>query len=164
MGKMMSPNTRIDWITDAAYNPLLPSAALFSNATNISCAIVAGYSLNPTKSKTNNKKSICDDANVETPVRYNYEGQFTFFREGDLADTTSDFSKAFAFFGTTRNTGWLVRRTGLLRSVATAAGQVVDSFYVINDFPQDVMDDDLIEFSSKFLPQGRMELAKTVVA
>lgn len=164
MGKMMSPNTRIDWIEDVAYDPLLPSAALFTDATNISCAIETGYKLNPTKSDVNNKKSICEDANVETPVRYNYEGDLTFFREGDLAVTTSAFAIAFALFGTTRKTGYLVRRTGFRNSVATAIGHEVDSFKFTSDFPKDVIDNDLIEFSTKFHPQGRMELAKTVVA
>jgi hypothetical protein len=164
MGKLMSPNTRIDWIEASAYDPLLPSAALFSDATNISCAIESGYTLNPTKSDVNTKKSICEDANVETPVRYNYEGNLTFFREGDLADTTSAFAIAFAFFGTVRKTGYLVRRTGLRSTVAIAAAQKVDSFKFTSDFPQDVIDDDLIEFSTKFLPQGRMELDKAVVA
>lgn len=164
MGKLMSPNTRIDWIEDEDYNPLLPSAALFSAATNISCAIETGYTLNPTKSDVNTKKSICEDANVETPVRYNYEGNLTFFREGDLAETTSAYARAFAFFGTVRKTGYLVRRTGFLNTQAIAIGDKVDSFKFISDFPQDTIDDDLIEFTTKFRPQGRMELDVAVVA
>jgi hypothetical protein len=164
MGKMMSPNTRIDWIEATTYDPLNPSAALFSAATNISCAIETGYKLNPTKSDTNNKKSICEDANVENPVRYNYEGDLTFFREGDLADTTSPFSIAFAFFGTVRKTGYLVRRTGLSNSAVVAVAQKVDSFKFISDYPKDVIDNDLIEFNTKFHPQGLMALNQTVVA
>lgn len=164
MGKLMSPNTRIDWIEDETYNPLLPSAALFTDATNVSCAIETGYTLNPTKSDVNTKKSICEDANIETPVRYNYEGNITWFREGDLADTTSAFARAFAFFGTVRASGYLVRRTGYRNTVDVEIGHKVDSFKFTSDFPQDVIDDDLIEFSTKFAPQGRMELDKAVVA
>lgn len=162
--KMMSPNTRIDWITNPAYDPLNPSAALFSTATNISCAIETGYKLNPLKSDVNTKMTICDAAHVEAPVRYNYEGDLTFFREGDFNDTTSPFAIAFAFFGTTRNTGFLVRRIGSASSVAIAPGQKVDSFKFINDFPKDVVDNDLIEFNTKFHPQGLMALNTTVVA
>jgi hypothetical protein len=164
MGKRMSGLTLIHWIEDVTYNPLLPSIALLTAATDISCAIETGYTLNPTKSDVNTKKSICEDASVETPVRYNYEGNITFFREGDLADSVSAYARAFAFFGTTRKTGYLVRRSGLLRSVALAVGQKVDSFKLINDYPQDVVDDDLIQFSTKFLPQGRMELDVALVA
>lgn len=164
MGKMMSPNTRIDWIEATAYDPTAPSAALFSDATNISCAIETGYKLNPTKSDTNNKKSICEDANVETAVRYNYEGDLTFFREGDMAETASAFAIAFAFFGTVRKTGYLVRRVGFKSSVPIAVGHKVDSFKFISDYPKDVIDNDLIEFNTKFHPQGNMALNKAVVA
>lgn len=164
MGKMMSPNTTIWWVENAAFDPLLPSAALLTSATNISCAIVAGYTLNPTKSDTDNTKSVCDTGNVETPVRYNYEGSLTFFRDSDLAATTTDYAKAFAFFKNTKKTGYLVRRTGLRNTVAAAVGQKVDSFKFINDTPQDTVTDNLIQFMVKFRPQGRMELDKALVA
>lgn len=164
MGKLMSPNTRIDWIEDPTYDPLLPKVTLFSDATNISCAIASGYTLNPTKSDVDTSKSICDAANVETPVRYNYEGNLTFFRESDLAATTTGYAKAFAFFKNTKKTGYLVRRTGFRSSVAVAIGHKVDSFKFINDLPQDTVDENLIQFTTKFRPQGRMELDKAVVA
>jgi hypothetical protein len=164
MTKMISRYTRIDWIEDEDYDPLLPSAALFSDATNISCAIKSGYSLNPTKSDVNDARTICEMAKVENPIRYNYEGNLTFFREGDLAETTSAFARAFAFFKNTQKTGYLVRRTGYLNTVAVAVGHKVDSFKFINDNPQDVIDNDLIEFSVKFLQQGNMALDKAVVA
>jgi hypothetical protein len=160
----MSGNTLIFWVTDPTYDPANPSIALLLPATDISCAIETGYTLNPAKSDVNSKKTICEDSKVETPVRYNYEAQMTFFREGDLADSVSAFSRAFSFFGTTRNTGYLVRRSGIPRTVALAAGQKVDSFKFINDVPQDVVDADLIQFSTKFLQQGRMELSKALVA
>lgn len=162
--KRMSGNTLIFWVEDATYDPATPSLAKLTPARDISCAVETGYTLNPTKSDVNTKKTICDDSMVETPVRYNYEGQITFFREGDLADSVSAFARAFDFFGTTRRSGYLVRRSGLARTVALAVGQKVDSFKFINDIPQDVVDDDLIQFSTKFLQQGRMELDKALVA
>lgn len=164
MGKMMSPNTRIDWILDAAYDPAAPSAAKFTAATNISCAIESGYTLNPTKSDLDTSTTICDVAKRETPTRYNYEGSLTFSREGDLADTTSDWAKAFAFFKNVPTTGYLVRRTGMKSSVAVAAGQRVDSFKFVNDVPQDEVDDNLVKYNVKFVQQGRMELNTAVVA
>jgi hypothetical protein len=97
-------------------------------------------------------------------VRYNYEGNLTFFREGDLAETASAFARAFGFFKNGRASGYLVRRTGLPRSVDLAIGQKVDSFKFIADEPQDTIDDDLIQFAVKFLQQGSMELDKALVA
>lgn len=164
--KMMSPNTRIDWITDPLYDPENPSAAMFTPATNISCAIVTGYTLNPTKSTVDTSKSICDTGDVENPGSYNYEGNLTFFREGDLADTTSDYARAFEFFKHRGNEGYLVRRTGLGNKVDVAAGNVVSSFKFHNDNPKDVVGDGEapIQWTTKFNPQGVMSLFKTVKA
>jgi hypothetical protein len=164
MPKRMSGNTLIYWIEDATYDPAAPKIGLLTAARDISCAIETGYTLNPAKSDVNTKQTICEDSKVETPIRYNYEGQMTFFREGDLADSVSAFAKAFAFFGTARKTGYLVRRAGLPRTTPIAIGQKVDSFKFINDVPQDTVDEDLIQFSTKFLQQGRMELNKAIVA
>ena len=162
--KRMSGKTLIHWVEDASYDPLLPSKALLTAATDISCAIATGYTLNPTKSDVNTKQTICDETEVETPVRYNYEGNLTFFREGDLADSVSAFARAFAFFGTERKEGWLVRRSGIARSIPLAVGQKVDSFKFINDVYQDAEDEELIMFAIKFLQQGTMELDIALVA
>lgn len=166
MAKMMSPNTTIWWVPDSAnYNPAAPSAALLTVARNISCAIVSGYTLNATESDVDDSTSICDSANVELPTYYNYEANMTFFRDSNVADVTSDYSKAFAFFKLGRQAGWLVRRMGYLSSVAAAATQVVSSYKVISDFPQDVVEDGgPIEFTVPFLPQGNMDLNRALVA
>jgi len=162
--KRMSGKTLIFWVEDAAYDPLLPSKALLTSARDISCSIATGYTLNPTKSDVNTKQTICDETEVETPVRYNYEGNLTFFREGDMADSVSAFARAFAFFGTERKEGWLVRRSGIARSIPLAVGQKVDSFQFVNDVYQDAEDEELIMFQIKFLQQGTMELDKALVA
>jgi hypothetical protein len=54
---------------------------------------------------------------------------------------------------------------GYLSTVAAAAGQKVSSYKFISDNPQDVVEDGgPIEFTVPFLPQGQMELNKTLVA
>lgn len=164
MAKQMSPNTSIWWVEDVTYDPLLPKVTLLTAAANISGGIASGYSLNPTKSDVDTSKTIIVSSNVETPVRYNYEGSLTFFRDSDLAATTTDFAKAFAFFKNTKKTGYLVRRTGMLSSVVATIGQKVDSFKFISDLPQDAVDENTIQYSVKFLQQGRMELDKAIVA
>lgn len=164
--KMMSPNTRLDWITDPDYDPVNPVESFFTEATNISCAVVTGYTLNPTRSNTDDTRSICDAGTVENPTTYAYEGALTFFREGDPADLTSPYARAFEFFRKRGEEGYLVRRTGFLNSVPVEAGQEVSSFKFINDNPKDVIGDGEapIQWSTKFNPQGRMELFKTVKA
>lgn len=165
MAKMMSPKTTIWWVTNPAYNPDSPSAAMLTAAANISCAIVQGYTVNATDSDTDDTKSICDSANALTPTFRNYEGNITFFRDSNVADVASDFSKAFVFFRTKGTTGFIVRRLGKLPSVAAAAGDVVSSYKFINDNPQDVVGDSgPIQMTVPLLPQGKMSLYKTVVA
>jgi hypothetical protein len=166
MAKMMSPNTTIWWVPDNVnWNPAAPSAALLTAARNISCAVVSGYTLNATDSDTDDSTSICDGANVELPTYYNYEANITFFRDADVAATTSDYAKAFGFFKDGRASGWLVRRLGYLSSVAAAATQTVSSYKVISDYPQDVVEDGgPIEFTVPFLPQGAMDLNRALVA
>lgn len=166
MAKMMSPNTTLWWVTDPAFDPDNPSAALLTTAANISCAVVTGYAVNPADSDTDNTASICDDSNVENLTAYNYTGSVTFFREGDSANSTSDFAKAWTFFKhKTGQAGYIVRRLGKLSNVAAAAGDVVSSFKFIADNPQDVVAENApIQFKIDFLPQGKMSLYKTAVA
>lgn len=169
MPKMMSPNTSVWWITDAAFDPEAPSAALLTAAADISCAIETGYKLGPTDSDTDDSTTICDAAKAETMTSYNYEGELTFFREGDLADTTSAFARAFAFFrnGTQGGNveGWLVRRVGYPQGTAAATGQHVDSFKFIPDNPQDAVEDKApVKFTVPFHQQGVMGLHKALVA
>lgn len=169
MPKMMSPNVKIVWVTDATYDPANPSVALLTGAKafDISCAIVAGYTLNPKASDQVSTKSVCQGSNVKTPTRYNYEGKLTFFREGDLTNTTSPYAIAFAQFAvpaTQKATGYLVRRIGLPQTTAFAVGQEVSSFKFTSDLPQDAVSTDEIQFTVPFLQQGSMELAKTTVA
>lgn len=166
MAKMMSPNTTIWWVPESAnYDPLAPSAALLTNARNVSCAVVSGYTLNATDSDTDDSTSICDGAGVEVPTFYNYEGNITFFRDADVSATTSDFAKAWAFFKQGKQEGWLVRRLGFQSTVPAAAGQKVSSYKFISDNPQDVVEDGgPIQYTVPFLPQGAMALRKTLVA
>lgn len=165
MAKMMSPNTTIWWVTNVAYNPDVPSAAILTTAANISCAIVSGYSLNATDSDTDDTTSICDGANVDVPTFYNYEASLTFFRDADTTATTSDFAKAFTFFKAGKQSGYLVRRVGYLSSVAAAATQKVSSYKVMSDNPQDVVEDGgPVQYTVPFLPQGKMALNISLAA
>lgn len=166
MAKMMSPKTTIWWVPESAnWNPSAPSAALLTAARNISCAIVSGYTLNATASDTDDTKSICDAANVQTPTFKNYEASITFFRDSDVADLVSDYSKAFQFFKQKGAAGYLVRRLGKLSSAAATVGDLVSSYKVISDNPQDVVGDNgPIQFTVPFLAQGRMEQYVALVA
>lgn len=170
MAKMMNPKVTVWWVPEGTvgFDPDAPSAAVLTAARNISCAIVSGYTLNPTDPDTDGTTTICQSANVETPTFSNYEANITFLREavGEDEDNTSAYYRAFEFFKHPDAAGYLVRRVGYRESVAAAAGQEVSSFYVSSDYAQDVVPDDggPIQFTVPFLPQGKMALNKTLVA
>ena len=81
MAKMMNPNTTIWWVPEGGFeDPANPTAAEINAGENISCAIVTGFTLNPTDSDTDDTRSICDEGNVANPTWDNYEANLTFFR------------------------------------------------------------------------------------
>lgn len=159
MQKMMSPKTRIDWYPTsgfADYNN--PTITELNAGTNISCAIVRGYTLNPTASDTDTTASICDNSNVENPGFSNYEGTLTFFRDSNIVDNTSVYNQAWALFRRKGASGFLARRVGKLSSVAYVVGDEVEVFGFISDNPSTVDSGTgavPIQFTVVFLKQGQ---------
>lgn len=170
MAKRMSNKETLWWVPadTPGFDPSSPSAAALTEARNVSCAIVSGFTLNPTDSDTDGTTSICNTANVATPTFYNYEGNFTFFRQAEGADMdeTAAYARAFEFFKHPDAEGWWVQRSGYPQTTAPAAGQLVRVYKFSSDNPQDVVPDDggPIQFTVVFLPQGEMFLDVPLVA
>lgn len=183
MAKMASPATTIWWVPAEGIDD--PDTELFKAATystdgspkavDISCAVVAGYTLNPTDSDTDDTRSICDEGNVANPTTQNYEASLTFFRneiKGTSGPGTEHvYDKAFNLFklglqGTSRIEGFLVQRLGYKQGTAVAAGQLLSAYKVMADNPRDeVGDGDApIQFTVPFLPQGWFRINKAVAA
>jgi hypothetical protein len=166
MAKMMSPNTTIWWVPLAGItNPAAVTVAQLTAGTNISAAIVTGYTLGATDSDTDDSKTIVDEGNVQTPTFGNYEGNISFFRDG-VGDTPTAFTTAYNLFKAGRVEGWLVSRHGYKSTVAPAAGQLISVFRFFSDYGQDVEGDGgaPIQFTVPFRPQGQMAINKPVVA
>lgn len=166
MAKMMSPNTTIWWVPLAGItNHLAPTVAQINAGTNISAAIVTGYTLGATDSDTDDSKTIVDEGNVTTPTFGNYEANISFFRDG-IGDTATIFTTAYNLFKSGRVEGWLVSRHGLKSTAAVAALQLVSVFRVISDFGQDIEGDGgaPIQFTVPFKPQGQMAINVPVAA
>lgn len=157
--KMLNPNTTI-WVIDAEdvtdINALSPTVLNGADALNISCAIVRGYTLNPTDSDTDDSASICDSGNVENRLYDNYEGELTMFREGDPTDATSIFAQAFERFKEPDQRFWVIRRVGKPNTAAAAADDEVEGFLFTNDRIRSVDggDDGPIQFTVPMLQQG----------
>jgi len=176
---MMPPGTSIWWIDEADITSPNPAVDLANpttyngetaKAVDISCAVVTGFTLNPTDSDTDDTQSICDAAAVATPVRENYEASLTFFREKMTeagVGTDSPADKAFGLFRdgiqSGQKTGWLVKRIGWKQGTPVADGHILSAFKVSPDNPRDSVGDatTAIQFEVPFLPQGEMYLNLT---
>lgn len=157
MAKMMSPNTTIWWVPLAGIaNYLAPTAAEITAGTNISAAIVTGYTLAATDSDTDDSKTIVDEGNVSTPTFGNYEASLSFYRDG-IGDTPTIFTTAHTLFNSGRVEGWLISRQGFKSTSAPVAAQLVSIYRVISDYPQTVEGDGgaPIQVTVPFLPQGQ---------
>jgi hypothetical protein len=167
--KMLNPNTTLI-VVDAQYvvNPLTPSAAILNgaNATNISCAVTRGYTMNPTDSDTDDTASICDTGNTKTRLFDNYEGELTFFKEANNADATSVYLLSFNLFKNPDRLVWIYRRLGKKSTVAIAVGDIVEGFLFTNDRTRSVdgADTGPVQFTVPLLPQGNYTGYVTVIA
>jgi hypothetical protein len=155
--KMLNPNTTL-WVVpeNGVVNPDHPTAAEINAGTNISCAVVRGYTLNPTSSDTDDSASICDTGNVANRLYDNYEGSLTMFREGDSSDATSVYAEAFELFKEPDNRIWVYRRLGKRNTVTATNGDVVEGFLFSNDRTISVDGGDAgpIQFTAPLLAQG----------
>jgi len=158
--KMMSPNTRIDWIpVSGVVDAINPTITELNGGTNISTAIVRGYTLNPTSSDTDSTSAITDESNVDNRTYSNYEGSITFFRDANINDNVSSYNKAWALFRRAGARGYLYRRLGQKNTVAHSVGGEIEGFLFESDWPQTIDGGDSggpIQFTVPFLKQGVM--------
>lgn len=163
--KMLAPNTKIVFIPYAGVaDPIAgPTAAECVAGTDISCAIVTGYTLNPTDPDTDDSASICDAGNTVTQTYDNYEMDITFFREGVLTDTTSIYYVALNLFSNGPVQGYFVRRIGKPSTSAIVTTDVIDWYTFETDYMQ--TNDDRktpVQFEIKGIPMGTLGTFKTV--
>ena len=172
--KLIGPTTTIWWIpVGVLANPLKPSAAALQSALsagdalNVSCAVVTGYTMNPTDSDTQASKTICDAGNAETRGAANYEVSIQFAREAN-PDTNTDsvFIAPFEEFKHKGAEGYFYRRVGKLSTEALAVNDPIDVFKVISDNPRDIEEagGGPIYMEVPFLPQGEMAIQVKAVA
>ena len=158
--KMLPPNVSVWWVplTPGIVDINNPSAAEINAGTNISCAIVDPYTLGWTDRDTDDSASICDDSNVETPTRKNYEGDLTFFRDANMADILSVYNIAADLFKVPLQAGYLVQRIGKNPNdfPLAADGDEVSVFDFLSGDPNIIKDNDApIQMQVRFYAQGR---------
>ena len=164
--KLLEPTTTIWWVPLAGVaNPAVITKTEINAGTNISCAILTGYTLNGTGANTDNSRSICDVANVDNPTTDQYEGNLTFFRDAVPGDGASVYNLAFNLFKTVGAQGYLVRRIGALSSAVAATADDVEVFSFEADYSRSVDGAENappIQFTIKFIPLGFMSGLQTL--
>lgn len=155
--KMLNPNTTLVAVDEEdVLDPDNPTAEELNAGLNFSCAVVRGYTINPTDSDTDDSASICDSGNVENRLYDNYEGEVTAFRDADVDDATSVFNETFEYFKVPDRRYYVYRRIGKRNTVAFAAGDEVEGFLFANDNIRSIDggDDGPIQFTVPMLQQG----------
>jgi hypothetical protein len=157
MQKMLNPNTTL-WVVpeDGVVDPENPTAAEINAGVNISCAVVRGYTLNPTASDTDDSASICDGGNVSNRLYDNYEGELTMFRDADSSDATSIYNKARELFMEPDFRHFVYRRVGKKNTLPAVATDEVEGFLFANDNIRSIDGGDAgpIQFTVPELAQG----------
>lgn len=165
--KMLAPNVTLWWVPAAGVTDYTAITVAQINAgVNLSCAVVKGYTLNPTDSDTDSTQSVCDSANVDNFTKDNYEGQFSFFRS-DLVSNTAVFTSAHTAFKKPDATGFWVERLGKGNAAVAAVGDEVSVYGFTSDWPRVEFTDEnggpILE-SVKFLPTAQINQNFTLTA
>lgn len=133
--------------------------------TDISCAIEDGYSLNATGSTTDSSQSICDIAEVETPLQKEYEASLDLFRNKPGTVDTPIYDIALSLFDGIDTPYFLVKRVDKLQGTTVAAGDILSAFSVTADYGQDIVDDNsMLMYGARFKTPGGINTNFTVAA
>jgi hypothetical protein len=174
--KLLRANLSILWAYPEAFaNAATPTAAELNNlfvygsaegglVFDISCSILDDYTLNMTDSDTDDSISICDIGNVESPTFQNYEASLNHFRDSSVT-ANGVYNLAFDLFKGVDRPGYLIKRIGYPQGTPFAIGQNVSLYGFTTDYPVDVVDDNsMLQFGSRFKPNGNLNINYTIAA
>lgn len=154
---------KIAWVLDANMTTTqakAPTDTILNAGTTLQLSPAIAwqdFALSATDSDDIEDRGITDPGNAVSRGFANFEGTLSFFRDASgVADTTSDFVKAFQAFRTPRTYGYLVIRVAEKKwSDAWAKGDRVSVYRFVADIiTDDATGDDSVKFTVNFLPQG----------
>lgn len=133
--------------------------------TDISCAVEDGYKLNLTGAKTDSSQSVCDIAEVDTPVYNQYECTLSLFRNKPGTTDTPIYDIALSLFDAPGISYYLVKRVDKAQGTSVAAGDILSAFSVTTDIPTDIpADGSMLMFGATFTYPGGVNVNQTVTA
>lgn len=151
---------KVAWILDGSITTAqaqYPTTAQLNAAVDLTQAIAwQDFELGASDSDDIDDRSIVDPANYQTRGFANFSATLSFFRDANLADSTSPYVTAWNTFKTPRTYGYLVMRVAEKKwSNAWAGGDRISVFRMIADtVVDDATGDDTVKFTVNFLPQG----------
>lgn len=161
MAKIISNEyVKVAWVLDGNMTPTqaqAPTTTILNAAIDLSPAIAwQDFTLGATDSDDVDDRGITDPANYSARGFANFEATLSFFRDANLADTTSAYVTAWNAFKVPRTYGYLVIRAAEQKwNTAWTAGDRVSVFRFIADtIVDDATGDDAVKFTVNFLPQG----------
>jgi hypothetical protein len=157
-------------VTNEATFLTAPDKDILNGGIELTDAIAwDGYELGAADSNKIDDRSIIDEGQVQTRGFAQFSGSLTFFREGDLANTTNEYAIAREAFKAstdgTRPVGFLVTRINKAAGPDYAAGDVVSVYKFIADAYMDNTEgEDSVKFMVNFAPQGKLGVMVTAAA
>jgi len=151
---------KVAWVLDGNMTPTqaqAPTTAILNAAIDLTPAIAwQDFTLGATDSDDVDDRGIADPATFTSRGFANFEATLSFFRDANLADTSSAYVTAWNAFKVPRTYGYLVIRVAEQKyNTAWTAGDRVSVFRFIADtIVDDVSGDDAVKFTVNFLPQG----------
>jgi hypothetical protein len=141
------------------------TAATAGLITDISCAVEDGYKLNLTGAKTDSSQSVCDIAEVETPVYRQYEASLSLFRNKPDSTDTPIYDTAMSLFDAPGVPYYLVKRVDKAQGSDVEEGDILSAFSVETDLPTDIpADGSMLMFGAQFTYPGGVNVNQTVTA
>lgn len=133
--------------------------------TDFSCAVEDGYALNLTGSSTDSSMSVCDIAEVESPLYYEYEASFDLFRNKPGTIDTPIYDVALALFDGLDTPYYLVKRVDKAQGSDVEQGDILSAFGVTTDYGQDLIEDgSMLMYGARFKTSGGVNTNFTVAA
>lgn len=129
--------TRLTWVPgdDGIASIDAPTLAELATGRDLTCIMVSTYEVRMDGSDTTSERAVCETANTDAPTMKNYMGRFELFRQWDdvlLAWEVEDVLQWLDY----KALGTFVRRLGLPRDAAYAAGQQVEAYKLMADEAQ----------------------------
>lgn len=169
--------TKIVWIPGGVKDLTKPTLAELNKGVDITCAIVAGYTLGMEESEmVDGERYLCSKGVAKRRGAGNYNGEFTFGREADedATEQNSAFLRAANAFANPGVVGDIIRRGGVATDPASAlpatenfkVGQTIEIYRFETDYPQYKTDqnDEDATFTNKLIPTGDFNHSVQIVA